>query len=583
MQQSRRLAREPRIPRRHAVLRGLRRRLPQRRRRPGAGAPRLPRRQPPRPLGGRDRFVILETGFGFGLNFLATWQAWRRDPQRCARLHYVSIEKHPFTKPTCRSLRPLRVRRGSELHARWPVLVPGAHRWSSTAAGRPHALLRDVAIARDLRLAADAFYLDGFAPAKNPTCGRRSSCARSRASPRPAHRGHLERRCRGAPCPRSHGLRRREAPGFGDKKEMLTAAAPKSAIAPPREELPSSARHRGRRGLRAPCARGWEVELYERHAARRRKHRAITPARSIPSSRPTTACSRGLHGQHSSIPLRLVGNPRKLRWDPCGVLQLARDAKGRSLAARVDRRARAAAQYAQYVTREEAPRTPACRSPRRAVVPAGGMDPPAVARQCAARSLRAGLKRCSRPRYRSCRNAGSDSCEFLGAPKLQRCRTAPAQGARAGHARAGRRDRRAAVVVLRGGMVLPPVGGVRGGRELRHRRRGCFAARRERRRQPAAAGEHPGQAASTHELQSRVAFRSVAPDRLPVAGKIDEGIYGAFAYGSRGLIWAALAAELIASQLEGEPLPLEGKLADAMSPLRFASRAVARGSRPSRP
>ena len=85
------------------------------------------------------------------------------------------------------------------------------------------------------------------------------------------------------------------------------------------------------------------------------------------------------------------------------------------------------------------------------------------------------------------------------------------------------------------------------------------------------------------QLQNRVAFRSVAPDRLPVAGKIDEGIYGAFAYGSRGLIWAALAAELIASQLEGEPLPLEGKLADAMSPLRFASRAVSRGLRPSRP
>src|SRR5438034_192138 len=46
---------------------------------------------------GRERFVILETGFGFGLNFLATWQAWRRDPARCGRLHFVSLEKHPFT------------------------------------------------------------------------------------------------------------------------------------------------------------------------------------------------------------------------------------------------------------------------------------------------------------------------------------------------------------------------------------------------------------------------------------------------------------------------------------------------------
>ena len=58
---------------------------------------------------GRERFVILETGFGFGLNFLATWQAWRRDPARCGRLHYVAIEKHPF------SLHDLRT-----LHARHP-------------------------------------------------------------------------------------------------------------------------------------------------------------------------------------------------------------------------------------------------------------------------------------------------------------------------------------------------------------------------------------------------------------------------------------------------------------------------------
>jgi tRNA 5-methylaminomethyl-2-thiouridine biosynthesis bifunctional protein len=33
----------------------------------------------------RDRFVILETGFGFGLNFLVTLDAWRRNPGK--KLH----------------------------------------------------------------------------------------------------------------------------------------------------------------------------------------------------------------------------------------------------------------------------------------------------------------------------------------------------------------------------------------------------------------------------------------------------------------------------------------------------------------
>ena len=81
-------------------------------------------------------------------------------------------------------------------------------------------------------------------------------------------------------------------------------------------------------------------------------------------------------------------------------------------------------------------------------------------------------------------------------------------------------------------------------------------------------------------LEGRVAFRAVTPDRLPVVGKIAEGVYGAFAYGSRGLVWAALAAEIIAAELEGEPLPVEGKLADALAPQRFAKRAESRGSRP---
>ena len=44
----------------------------------------------------RRSFTILETGFGFGLSFLAAWRAWRADPARCERLHFVSIEKHPF-------------------------------------------------------------------------------------------------------------------------------------------------------------------------------------------------------------------------------------------------------------------------------------------------------------------------------------------------------------------------------------------------------------------------------------------------------------------------------------------------------
>jgi tRNA 5-methylaminomethyl-2-thiouridine biosynthesis bifunctional protein len=137
------------------------------------------------------------------------------------------------------------------------------------------------------------------------------------------------------------------------------------------------------------------------------------------------------------------------------------------------------------------------------------------------------------------------------------------------------------VVVLRGGMILPPVGGicvVGASYDIDDHdpapRAESDAGNIERLKRILPLGE------DLRIVENRVGFRAATPDRLPVVGKLGEGVYGAFAYGSRGLVWAALAAELIASELEGEPLPLEGKLADAMHPQRFVRRAESRGLRP---
>jgi tRNA 5-methylaminomethyl-2-thiouridine biosynthesis bifunctional protein len=79
-------------------------------------------------------------------------------------------------------------------------------------------------------------------------------------------------------------------------------------------------------------------------------------------------------------------------------------------------------------------------------------------------------------------------------------------------------------------------------------------------------------------LDGRVAFRATVRDRMPLIGPMahpsSSGLYAAFAYGSRGLLWASLGAELLASMLEGEPLPLERDLAAAVHPERFARRAA---------
>jgi len=81
---------------------------------------------------GRDRFVILETGFGLGNNFLATWAAWKADSNHCKRLFFISIEKHPLTLDDLRrvhghSTDPMHQQLAEQLCQAWPPLTAGIH------------------------------------------------------------------------------------------------------------------------------------------------------------------------------------------------------------------------------------------------------------------------------------------------------------------------------------------------------------------------------------------------------------------------------------------------------------------------
>jgi tRNA 5-methylaminomethyl-2-thiouridine biosynthesis bifunctional protein len=70
------------------------------------------------------------------------------------------------------------------------------------------------------------------------------------------------------------------------------------------------------------------------------------------------------------------------------------------------------------------------------------------------------------------------------------------------------------------------------------------------------------------ELGDWAGWRAVLPSRLPVIGALPSapGVWLATAYASRGLSWSALAGELIATQLAGEPVPLERSLLSAIAP-----------------
>jgi tRNA 5-methylaminomethyl-2-thiouridine biosynthesis bifunctional protein len=131
---------------------------------------------------GREGFTILETGFGLGLNFLATWNAWRADLRRCRELHFISLEKHPLAAADLASAHavwPELADLATQLQRLWPPLVAGAHRLEFEGGRLLLTLIFEDALEALSTLAApvDAFYLDGFSPARNPALWSAPLCA----------------------------------------------------------------------------------------------------------------------------------------------------------------------------------------------------------------------------------------------------------------------------------------------------------------------------------------------------------------------------------------------------------------------
>ncbi len=94
----------------------------------------------------------------------------------------------------------------------------------------------------------------------------------------------------------------------------------------------------------------------------------------------------------------------------------------------------------------------------------------------------------------------------------------------------------------------------------------------------------------------RVGFAAARPDRPPPIGSLPDaaaragsspmldnlarmpGLHALLGLSARGMVWAPLAAELLACQLDGEPLPIERDLVRAVDPARFHLRALRRAT-----
>lgn len=298
-------------------------------------------------------FCIGETGFGTGLSFLCAWQLWDQLAPASARLHFVSCEKYPLSKTDLQralalwpELRPW----AEQLLAQYTDLTTGWQRFT-LAKGRVTLtlLIGDVLdTLPQLDAQVDAWFLDGFAPARNPEMwqaalyeqlARLSTTNTTLATFTSV--GHVRRGLQAA------GFTMRKVKGYGRKREMLCGQL--SSIAPTDWVAPWFKRPQTRfvsersvliigAGL-AGCAtafsmarRGWQVTVIERHAHAAAEASGNTQGILYCKLSPhQTLLSRYIQASYTYC-LRLLHETlpqSESSWKACGVLQLCTDDKER--------------------------------------------------------------------------------------------------------------------------------------------------------------------------------------------------------------------------------------------------------------
>ncbi|MDF1748258.1 MAG: FAD-dependent 5-carboxymethylaminomethyl-2-thiouridine(34) oxidoreductase MnmC [Alphaproteobacteria bacterium] len=125
----------------------------------------------------KPRLTVAETGFGTGLNFLEAWAVWERTAPAGATFDFITVEAFPMPREDlirAHAAFPHHTQRVASLQQQWPGALPGSHRLSvAGGAVRLLLLIGDVVEQfQQHRFQADAWFMDGFAPAKNPDMWR---------------------------------------------------------------------------------------------------------------------------------------------------------------------------------------------------------------------------------------------------------------------------------------------------------------------------------------------------------------------------------------------------------------------------
>lgn len=551
----------------------------------------------PQAWAGRDRFTVGELGFGTGLNVLALIELWARTRPPGGRLNVFSVEAHPIAVPDARralSHWPELEALAARLIAQWPGQARGLHRAEFPDLG----VTLDVAVA-DVAEAlagwsgpADAWFLDGFAPARNPAMwsdavlalvAARSASGAVAATFTVA--GQVRRGLAAA------GFAVAKAPGFGRKRERLTAnlAGPAPGPSPGRRVAIVGAGIAGAAAARAVRALGAEALVFDAEGAGAgasgNPAALVTPRLDAGLAEPARLFAQAFRravALYAAEPGLIIAR---------GALQIATQPRDAARFAKVaaadlfepaslgllspeEARARLGEPSPEALDLHDGlviePRLVlAAWAPEVRVAAVAGVEPHGagwrlldargeVLAQADAVILAAGL---------AC--AGLAAGLPLGAVRGQ-----------ASFAAFPQRPQAAAF----GGYAIPTREGVLFGATNDRDDVGCDVRAEDHQRNLGLLAQGLPRLAerlASAPLEGRASIRVATPDRLPVAGAAPQGPAGLFVlsgFGARGFTLAPLLAEHVAALALGAPSPLPGPLAAIVEPGRFARRAARRGS-----
>jgi len=575
-----------------------------------------------------NHFTIAETGFGTGLNFLCAWQQWLQQAPSHARLHFVSCEKHPLSAADLQQaleIWPELQSLSSQLIEQYDSLPRGMHRLIFEQ-GRVilTLLIGDASeMLAQLHASVDAWFLDGFAPSRNPDMWQPALFSQMA---RLSHRqttfatftsaGMVKRGLQEA------GFKVEKVAGHGRKREMLCGrfeAGGEPAQSRPQKALVIGAGIAGCASSHALAMRDWQVTLIERHAQVAAEASGNPAGMLYPRlAMQDTVMSRLALGGFLYV-LRSLKNPGLSSNDyrQCGLLQLAYDSREADRCRAVARRG-LPEDIVRRVDANEASRIAGIALKQDALYfsRAGWVKPGAL---CAAFSQHRNIRlQLSRQVIRIVKHqniwqawdgeilldeapililaTANDSLRFEPTSHL------PLQAVRGqiSVAPASAYSRQLQTVLCTDGYISPAIDGQHflgatfapddNGLDIRDEDHMSNMAMLKR------ISPELQQSLDTDQLQGRAALRVATPDYLPLVGAIMDarelaenppkhysrspampylqGLYINTGHGSKGISQAPLCAELLASAICGEPLPMDSKTVAALDPNRFLLRKL---------